>query len=127
MDAQNDKPKIKEFTDLFTWQKGHTLVIAVYGITKTLPENEKYGLVSQMQRASVSVTSNIAEGFGRRSLKEKLQFYFIAHGSLTEVKNLSLILRDTQLVSYETFEKLSDKINEAQATLLGLLRSTKNL
>ena len=64
-------PKAKEFTDLIVWQEGHKLVLMIYKICKKFPENEKFGLVSQMQRAAVSITSNIAEGFGRRHNKEK--------------------------------------------------------
>lgn len=127
MEESSNKNKIREFTDLYAWQKGHALVLLVYNITKSLPENEKFGLTSQMQRASVSITSNIAEGFGRRSIKEKIQFYYIAHGSLTEVKNISFILRDTGLISLNLYESLSELISQAQATLLGLLRATKKL
>ena len=74
--------KIKSFTDLKTWQEGHQIVILVYKITKEFPKEEIFGLVSQMRRAVVSITSNIAEGFGRQTYKEKVQFYYIAQGSL---------------------------------------------
>jgi len=62
---------IKTFTDLVVWQEAHELVLAIYKITKNFPKEEMYGLVSQMRRAVISVTSNIAEGFSRRSYKEK--------------------------------------------------------
>lgn len=127
MEESSNKNKIREFTDLYAWQKGHTLVILVYTITKSLPDSEKFGLISQMQRAAVSITSNIAEGFGRRGIKEKIQFYYIAHGSLTEVKNISIILRDTHLIDIEIYKTLFEALSQAQATLLGLLRATKNI
>jgi four helix bundle protein len=115
--------KIQIFTDLIVWQEGHKLVIEVYKITKQLPDIEKFGLVSQTQRSAVSITSNIAEGFGRRSEKEKIQFYFIAHGSLTELHNQLLIMRDTSLIKLETVTLLVDKIDTVNRLLLGLIKS----
>lgn len=81
--------KIQTFTDLKVWQEGHILVVMVYKITKTFPKEETYSLVDQMRRAASSVTANIAEGFGRHSYKEKLQFYYLSQGSLTEVNHKS--------------------------------------
>jgi four helix bundle protein len=71
--------KIKKFTDLLAWQEGHKLILLVYKLTKNFPKQEIFILVSQMLRASISITSNLAEGFGRRNLKEKIQFYYILH------------------------------------------------
>ncbi|MBI4284820.1 MAG: four helix bundle protein, partial [Chloroflexi bacterium] len=68
--------------------------VRIYGITKLFPKSETYSLVDQMRRAASSVTANIAEGFGRQTYKEKLQFYFLAQGSLTELKNFILIAKD---------------------------------
>ena len=82
-----DEKKIVSFTDLNTWREGHTLVLEIYRKTKKFPKEELFGLTSQMRRSAVSVTSNIAEGFSRRSYKEKTQFYFMAQGSLTELQN----------------------------------------
>jgi len=79
--------KIRHFTDLRAWQEGHTLVLAVYKVTKDFPKEELFGLTNQIRRAVVSVTSNIAEGFTRYSSKEKNQFYFVCLGSLAEVQN----------------------------------------
>jgi four helix bundle protein len=74
--------KIKDFTDLKVWQEGHTLVILTYRITKTFPHEEMYSLVDQMRRAVTSLTSNVAEGFGRHGYKEKVQFYYLAHSTI---------------------------------------------
>lgn len=63
--------KIKEFTDLLAWQEGHRLVILVYKSTNSFPKQEVYSLIDQMRRAASSVTSNIAEGFGRQGIKKK--------------------------------------------------------
>lgn len=124
MEEASNKNKIREFTDLFAWQKGHALIIHIYTLTKRFPENERFGLTSQIQRAAVSVTSNIAEGFGRKNGKEKAQFYRISHGSLTEVKSLSLVLRDIKLISSEEYTELAKHISETQALLLGLIKAT---
>lgn len=116
---------IKDFTDLLVWKMGHKLVIQIYKTTETFPEKEKFGLVSQMRRAAVSVTSNITEGFGRKSAKEKIQFYYIANGSITEVKNQLLICRDVQLITKERFLYLLEYLNKTQKLLYGLIKSTK--
>lgn len=119
------KQKIKSFNDLLVWQKGHLLVIDIYKTTKTFPREELYSLGDQIRRAAVSVTSNIAEGFGRAGYKEKTQFYYLAKGSLTEIKNQLFISRDVGYISYKKFENLMDKSNEVDKLLQGLIKSTK--
>ena len=79
-----EKVKIKSFTDLNAWKEGHQLVLLVYKITSTFPKNEAYSLVDQMRRCVISITSNVAEGFSRRTKKEKIQFYYMSIGSITE-------------------------------------------
>jgi len=79
--------KIKSFTDLISWQEGHKLVLLIYAITKKFPKEELFGLVSQIRRCAISITSNIAEGFSRKSKKEKINFYHISLDSLTELQN----------------------------------------
>ncbi|KKR76512.1 MAG: hypothetical protein UU21_C0008G0019 [Candidatus Levybacteria bacterium GW2011_GWA2_40_8] len=86
--------KIQSFTDLEVWKQAHKLVIEIYRVTKKFPKEERYSLVDQMRRAAISITSNIAEGFSRQGKKEKLQFYFMARGSLTELQNQLLVARN---------------------------------
>jgi len=76
----------ERFEDLEVWQHAHKLVINVYTLTRYFPSEEKFGLISQMRRAGVSVAANIAEGFKKRGLKDKLNFYNIAQGSLAELR-----------------------------------------
>ena len=95
---------IKSFTDLEAWKHGHHLVLKIYELTKEFPRDEVFGLVSQMRRCAVSITSNIAEGFSRRSDKEKLQFYSITLGSITELQNQLLICRDIGLMPESQFQ-----------------------
>lgn len=117
--------KIREFTDLIVWQEGHKLVIAIYNLTKTFPREETYSLTDQMRRAATSVTSNIAEGFGRNTYKDRLQFYFTAQGSLTELKNQLLIAKDVKYISEQTFHSLLEQANITHQLLQGFIQRTK--
>jgi len=99
--------KIKSFTDLVVWKEAHQTVISIYLITKSFPKEETYSLNDQMKRCSVSITSNIAEGFSRQSKKEKLQFYFTAKGSLTELQNQLLVARDVGYLDKEKFTTIA--------------------
>jgi four helix bundle protein len=117
--------KIQEFTDLKTWQEGHQLVLLTYKATKKFPKEELFGLVSQMRRAAVSVTSNIAEGFGRHGYKEKTQFYYLAHGSLIELKNQIIIARDIAYIPSSDFVALREQLNRTHQLLLGLIKASK--
>jgi four helix bundle protein len=118
-----EEQKIKSFKDLKTWQIGHQLVLAVYECTKKLPREEIFGLYSQLRRASVSVTSNIAEGFSRRTKKEKAQFYYQSNGSLSEIKNQLLIARDLGYIEKLKYEEILNITNHCQALLQGLIKS----
>ena len=120
------KNKIKSFTDLIAWKEGHSLVIEIYDITKKFPKDEQFGLTNQIRRAVVSITSNIAEGFSRQSLKEKAQFYSMALGSLTEVQNQLLIARDIKYLDSKIFDKIADRTVLINKLLNGLIKSIKS-
>ncbi|MEK7527861.1 MAG: four helix bundle protein [Patescibacteria group bacterium] len=100
--------KIKSFTDLKAWQEAHKMVLGIYRATLGFPKYEVRGLSDQIRRAAVSVSSNIAEGFSRRSNLEKKQFYYLSLGSLTEVQNQMLIGRDVGYLKIEDFKKLAE-------------------
>ncbi|MDP3043634.1 MAG: four helix bundle protein [bacterium] len=119
--------KIKSFTDLRAWQEGHKLVLMIYDITKHFPKEEIFGLTNQLRRAIVSFTSNIAEGFSRRSYKEKAQFYSMALGSLTEVQNQLLIAKDIGYISQEDFNKIAKQTIEVSKITNGLIKSSRTL
>ncbi len=121
-----NEEKIKTFTDLHTWQEAHKLVVLVYKITKRFPKDEIFGLISQMRRAVISVTSNIAEGFGRQGYKEKIQFYYLAQGSLTELKNQILAARDIGYLDTEDFTVLMSHADIALRLLQGLITKSKS-
>ncbi len=119
--------KIKSFTDLNAWQESHKLVLIVYKITKKFPSEEKFGLSDQMRRCSVSISSNIAEGFSRRGQKEKTQFFYMALGSLTELQNQLLVARDLNYCSKEEFQLISEKTIIVSKLVNGLIKSSKIL
>ena len=119
------KIKIKSFTDLFAWQEGHKLVLMVYKITKFFPKEEIFGLTSQMRRCVISITSNIAEGFSRQSYKEKVQFYSIAQGSLTELQNQLIIAKDIGFLTKEQFQELALQSIKVHKIINGLIKSSK--
>lgn len=80
-------PNYDSFETMPVWQKGMNLAERVFAITETLPRKEDYGLTSQIRRSALSVPGNIAEGFGRRHTKDKLNFYYVSRGSLVETKS----------------------------------------
>ena len=117
--------KIRSFEDLIVWQKGHKLVLSIYKITKDFPSCENFCLTSQMRRAVVSITSNIAEGFSRKGLKEKTQFYYMAQASLTELKNQLIITRDINYIENNQYQEIDGQIITVGKLLSGLIRSIK--
>lgn len=123
----SDSVPIKSFTDLIAWKSGHSLVLVIYKATKLFPKDETFGLTNQIRRASVSVTSNIAEGFSRQSYKDKIQFYAVALGSLTEVQNQLTIARDVEYLDHQTFDSIFAITVDVSKLLNGLIKHSKSL
>lgn len=121
------KRKIKTFKDLEAWKEGHMLVIFTYKITQGFPRDEVFGLTSQMRRAAIFITSNIAEGFSRRSYKEKLQFYSIAQGSTTELQDQLTIAKDIGYISESEFEKMYELSIKVHKIINGLIKSSRSM
>lgn len=117
--------KIVSFSSLQAWQKSHKLVIEIYKATEKFPAKDAFGLVSQLERSAVSITSNIAEGFGRQGVNDKLNFYVMARGSIVELQNQLLIARDTGRISQRKFTELAELSVDALKLVHGLIRSTK--
>ncbi len=114
--------KIQHFYDLETWKKGHELVLVIYNLTGKYPKKETFVLVSQMLRCAISITSNVAEGFGRRGVKEKKQFYTMAKASLVELQNQLIISRDVKYVSQNEFDKSWNLSVEVHKLINALIR-----
>jgi len=115
--------KIESFTDLIAWQQSHQLAVSIYKTTKTFPREETYSPTDQMRRCSVSISSNIAEGFIRRGKKEKLQFYYTAKGSLIELQNQLLLARDVGHLHKEEFATLAEKTITVHRLINGFIKS----
>lgn len=120
----DENKKIHSFTDLIAWRESHKLVIMIYRITKKFPREEIFGLVSQMRRAAVSVSSNIAEGFCRRSKSDKNHFYNIAQSSNVELQNQLIIGRDVGYIDKEEFTLMSSQSSLAQRLIGGLMKTS---
>jgi four helix bundle protein len=90
----NDKDVAKNFTDVIAWQKAHEFVLMVYKMTSSFPKDELYGLTSQFRRAAVSIAANLAEGFRKLSVLDKLRFYNIAQGSADECSYYLILSKD---------------------------------
>ena len=116
---------IKTFRDLIVWQKAMDLVVKIYKVTNDFPDEEKYGLVSQLRRAGVSVTSNIAEGFGRNSNKTFIVFLNYSMGSLMEVETQLEISKRIEFISDEVYNELFEDCREVERLLSSLIRSVK--
>lgn len=97
----------------------------VYKNSKKFPKDELFGLTSQMRRCAVSITSNIAEGFSRNFWKEKLQFYSIALGSITELQNQLLVARDVGYISQEVFYDIAEQTIRVSKLTNGLIKKSK--
>lgn len=121
----NGDGKIIYFTDLVAWKEAHKLVLFIYKLTKDFPKEEMFGLVNQMRRCVVSITSNIAEGFSRNSYKEKTQFYCIALGSVTELQNQLMISRDVKYINTVTCNQVLEMCVIVHKLLNGLIKSSK--
>jgi four helix bundle protein len=98
----------------------------IYKCLKHYPKEEMFALSNQMRRASVSITSNIAEGFGRQSIKERVQFLYLAQGSLTEIKNQLIISKDIGYLSEQEYNQLENQANTGHQLLQGLITKTKS-
>ena len=118
----DSKDKIKNFKDLKIWQKGIELAKEIYQITQSFPSAEKYGIVSQMRRAVVSIPSNIAEGFMRRHNKEYKQFLYITLGSLAELETQVILSDQLSFLRNEQCHDIQVNIDELNKMVTGLIK-----
>lgn len=117
---------LKNFKDLKVWQKSYELSLKIYRLTKHFPSEEKYGLTSQIRRAAVSVTSNIAEGYGRKTKPEYIQFLYIAYGSNCELETQMLLSGDLGYIKSEDIKQLQEEISEVERMLMALIKSLED-
>ena len=108
----------QSFEEVFAWKKAHAFVLLVYKITKDFPEDERFGLTSQFRRAAVSIEANIAEGYRKISKPDKLRFFNISEGSLSECKDYIILARDLGYINTQQYQELRDASEEASKFLL---------
>jgi four helix bundle protein len=117
--------KFKSFTEMPVWQKTHNLVLDIYKLTASFPRDEVYGLTSQVRRASLSISGNIAEAFGRFHYLDKNRFYLNARGSLEETKNYLIISQDLGYLKVEDFRMLMNNVESISEELNAMVKTLR--
>lgn len=117
--------KITSYRDMEVWRKGRELARMIYARTAQFPSSEQFGITNQMRRAAVSIPSNIAEGFGRATAKEKSQFYHVAKGSLAELETQSYIASDIGHLQESDLEDIIRLASLTHRLLQGLIKANK--
>jgi four helix bundle protein len=118
-----EKKVLRNYKDLLVWQKGYKLCLDIYKASKIFPKDEQYILVPQIRRAAVSIPSNTAEGYGRKSTKEYIQSLYIAYGSLCELETQILLANDLEYLDTDRFGAIQGAIEEVERMLKALIRS----
>ena len=116
---------MKSYKDLIVWQKSIELVIVIYRLTSKFPKSELFNMVVQMNKAAISIPSCIAEGFGRRSKKEKEEFYLVSYGSAMELENQIFIAKKLGFIEESDCVKVDELLNEILRMLNKLTSSSR--
>ena len=111
----------KDYTNLEVWQESRKLVNTTYVLTKSFPKEELFGLTNQMRRAAVSIVSNIAEGCGRQTAKDTINFLHISRGSLYELETQCFVALDQKYFTDEQFEHINDSIQSCKRLRNGFI------
>jgi four helix bundle protein len=122
-----ENKKIESFKDLIVWQKGIELVNEIYKVTRLFPKEEVYCLTSQIRRAAISIPANIAEGWGRGTTKNYIQFLEISRGSLFELNTLIIISYNQEYINKESCDAIENKLNETGRMLNTLITKLGNI
>ncbi|MEA1970320.1 MAG: four helix bundle protein [Thermodesulfobacteriota bacterium] len=117
---------LKNFKELKVWQKSYKLCLEIYRITAKFPKEEKYGLTSQIRRSAVSIPSNIAEGYGRKTTLDYIRMLYISYGSVCELETQILLAGDLDLIEKGVLSKLKEDIAESERMLKSLIKSLEN-
>ena len=112
----------KMYENLEAWKEATDLAVKIYQVTKSFPNEEIFGITSQLRRASISISSNIAEGAGRKSKKDFKQFVHIASGSLNEVESLLHICSRLNLIGADSYNELKESAERLGRLIGGLIR-----
>lgn len=112
---------LQDFKDLHVWREAKTLALLIYKATESFPKHELFSLTNQMRRAAVSIPSNIAEGTGRKTNKEKAQFSYISRGSLFELETQTVIAFELTYLSKDDFDKISEQVVKCRQLINGYI------
>lgn len=108
---------MRKFQDLLVWEKAHEVALTCFELSKSLPSEEKFGLISQLRRAAFSIPTNIAEGCGRHTDSDFARYLSIAAGSTSEVGYLLILIKDINYLSAEAIDTNLEKVNEVKKML----------
>ena len=114
---------LKHFKELKVWRKSYELCLKLYELTANFPKEERFGLTSQIRRSAVSIPSNTAEGYGRKTTADYVRMLFIAYGSICELETQILLSGDLGFISIEELGLAKQDIAEVERMLMGLIRS----
>jgi four helix bundle protein len=117
---------LKNYRELKVWQKSYELCLETYRITARFPKEERYGLTSQIRRAAVSIPSNIAEGYGRKTTLDYVRMLYISYGSVCELETQILLAGDLDLIEKDELATLQKDIAEIERMLKALIKSLEN-
>jgi four helix bundle protein len=117
---------LRNYKELKVWQKSYQLCLRIYRATDVFPKNEGFGLTSQMRRSALSIPSNVAEGYGRKTTPEYLRFLSIAYGSTCELETQLLLSGDLGYLDKENLSGLQRDIREVERMMKALIKSLEN-
>jgi len=117
---------LTNYNELKGWQRAYRLCLGIYKLTKPFPKDEQYNLTSQIRRAAVSIPSNIAEGYGRRTTPDYIRALYIAYGSNCELETQIMLSGDLGYIGEQSLESLREDIREVERMLKALIRSLEN-
>lgn len=116
----------KSFEDLTAWKKAHEFVISVYKFSDLFPDKERFGLTSQLRRASISIAANIAEGYKKQSVKDKLRYFNISQGSIEECRYYLILSKDLGYLSSDATLGLENLLNDSSRLLNAYCKAILN-
>jgi four helix bundle protein len=117
---------LKNYKELKVWQKSYQLCLEVYKITAKFAKEERFGLTSQLRRSAVSVPSNIAEGYGRKTTADYIRSLYIAYGSNCELETQILLSADLGYIENGIIDKIKDEIQQVERMLKALIKTLEN-
>ena len=124
--VKDSSDMLKNYKELKVWQASYKTCLHIYKVTKQFPKEDMYGLTSQIRRSAVSIPSNIAEGYGRKTTLEYVRFLYIAYGSVCELETQTMICGDLDYVRKEKLDQLKKEIGDVERMLKAMIKSLES-